>query len=179
MSPRAPEAAGKQHLILTQQVGRHIKRRSPRVNATPNKPAYKTQTVRRRNKASPASEEANPPVAQHGATQRPRSADATPPKGRRDPRRGANQRHEARRQRKGARGHTAERLPRLTHLRRSPPAGVCAGAHTPYMTTAVGAEGGKTPRGADASPTPLPFALRWRPVHRGHRSDDFQRLNSI
>jgi hypothetical protein len=47
------------------------------------------------------------------------------------------------------------------------------------MTTAVGAEDGKTPRGADASPTPLPFALRWRPEHRGHRSDDLQRLNSI
>jgi len=96
MSPRAPETARKQHLIRAQQVGRHIKRRSPRVNATPNKPAYKTQTVRRRNKASPASEEANPPAAQHGATQRHRAADATPPKGRRDPRRGADQRHEAR-----------------------------------------------------------------------------------
>ncbi len=34
MSPRAPETAEKQHLIHTQQVGRHIKRRSPRVNAT-------------------------------------------------------------------------------------------------------------------------------------------------
>ena len=29
MSPRAPEAAGKQHLIRIQQVDRHIKRRSP------------------------------------------------------------------------------------------------------------------------------------------------------
>jgi len=140
----------------------------------PNKPACKTQTVRRRSKASPVSEEANPPVAQHGATQRPRVADATPPKGSRDPRRGADQRHEARRRRKGAGDNTAERLPRLAYLRRSPPAGVCAGAHTPYMTTAVGAEGGKTPRGADASPTP-PFALRRRLEHRVHRSDDFQR----
>ena len=86
----------------------------------PNKPACKTQTVKRRNKASPASEEANPLVAQHGATQRPHAADATPPKSRRDPRRGADQRHEARRRRKGARGNTAERLPRLAHLRRSP-----------------------------------------------------------
>jgi hypothetical protein len=74
----------------------------------PNKPAYKTQTVRRRNKVSSASEEANPPVARHGATQRPRAADATPPKGHRDPRRGADQRHEARRQRKGARDNTAD-----------------------------------------------------------------------
>ena len=74
----------------------------------PNKPACKTQTVRRLNKVSPASEEANPPVAQHGATQRPRAADATPPKGRRDPRRGADQRHEARRRRKGARDNTAD-----------------------------------------------------------------------
>jgi len=35
---------------------------------------------------------------------------------------------------------------------------------------------GESPRGADASPTPPPFALRRRPEHRGHRPDDLQRL---
>ena len=159
MSPRAPETAEKQHLIHTQQVGRHIKRRSPGQTQRPTS---------RRTKRKPSGAATKPRRPQKRRTHlslntAPRNGPAPQTQHRRKAvetlaevltnamRRAAGEKaREAIQQRGYLDWHT-----------RSPPAGVRAGAHTPYMTTAAGAEGGKTPRGADASPTPLPFALRW------------------